>query len=849
MTKRITLCLQVIIVLFVFWDTTSYAELKKELTISGSLSEEMRQIYGQKDYLAWDLKLTIKNISNIPLSFGDDILLMEGDGKELFDGAYVTYSNDSPDKPENSDYLNKAHSYGLANFERRWSDGTMRGFRNGGTYSFAGPPEYKPEKTICNTTLAAGGTVKIEKTFKQGSYIHPHTRALLVLPSVKSGKSFYRIILTFKPSASVKGKWNLNAQKTIILSKAELLKLVQISGIDTAMTVLGLNWLTQTDTKAALPVLSSNIRTRKPGLPLVASLQLLADIDVDVDQETLNTIQAIASNSTAGDWLVSTANRYLTTKGLSVITQNKSKVERIEVKPSESSNKSAGEFNLNNQETKIYTNGEKYVGEIVDGKKNGQGTYTWSNGDTYIGAWKDDKRTGQGTVVLINGDKYVGGWEANRYHGQGTLTLANGDKYVGEWENGNKTGKGIYTTINGDKYVGDFFRGIFNGQGTYTWANGDEYIGEWGLHERHGQGSQTFANGEKYSGAWNLGKYHGQGIYIKANGEKYVGTWKNHQFYNGEHFDKDGIKIASYLNGSKQTEDIFTDILKSDLDALNRYIENGGDVNIKHKGNNMTLLVWAVLMRDESFVEPLVKAKADVNFNDGITALIAATTAQKTGVVKLLLRSGADVNAANVQGYTSLMLAAVTGNEEIVKLLLEAKANRALKDKSGKTALEWAGAKGHDNIAALLALKTKSQDVYQRIVAGQWAFTVISVVNEGKEIINRHARGQYIYRTNKFDEIFIRIKVELERLDNKPINDTFLFINLKLKDSTGNLYGLTAAGTNNEDYYFFNKGGRQSFIMPVQAKAKMDFVFSVPKSADIIELIWPDTAPLQINVN
>ena len=58
--------------------------------------------------------------------------------------------------------------------------------------------------------------------------------------------------------------------------------------------------------------------------------------------------------------------------------------------------------------------GDKYVGEWKDGKKNGQGTYTWTNGQKYVGEWKDEKENGQGTMSLSNGEKFVGEYKDGR---------------------------------------------------------------------------------------------------------------------------------------------------------------------------------------------------------------------------------------------------------------------------------------------------------------------------------------------------------------------------------------------------------------------------------------------------
>lgn len=133
--------------------------------------------------------------------------------------------------------------------------------------------------------------------------------------------------------------------------------------------------------------------------------------------------------------------------------------------------------------TKTYDNGDKYVGQMKDGKYNGQGTYTWANGNKYVGEYKDGKRNGQGTFTWPDGDKYVGEFKDGNFNGQGTYTYADGDKYVGEYKD--------------DKP---------NGQGTYTWANGDKYVGQWKDDKRDGLGTYTYANGRVEKGIWKDGK-------------------------------------------------------------------------------------------------------------------------------------------------------------------------------------------------------------------------------------------------------------------------------------------------------------------------------------------------------
>ena len=55
------------------------------------------------------------------------------------------------------------------------------------------------------------------------------------------------------------------------------------------------------------------------------------------------------------------------------------------------------------------------------------GTHTWADGDKYVGDYKDDKRNGLGTLTFDSGSKYVGDWKDNKQHGQG-MSCARGDE-------------------------------------------------------------------------------------------------------------------------------------------------------------------------------------------------------------------------------------------------------------------------------------------------------------------------------------------------------------------------------------------------------------------------------------
>jgi len=51
----------------------------------------------------------------------------------------------------------------------------------------------------------------------------------------------------------------------------------------------------------------------------------------------------------------------------------------------------------------------RYEGERNEAfEKHGQGKLTYANGDTYVGEWKNNKKDGKGTYLYKNGDCYTG---------------------------------------------------------------------------------------------------------------------------------------------------------------------------------------------------------------------------------------------------------------------------------------------------------------------------------------------------------------------------------------------------------------------------------------------------------
>jgi tetratricopeptide (TPR) repeat protein len=288
------------------------AEVKRarDLAISGTLTESMRQVYGQRDYLDWSLELSMANEGGGTLSFGKDLILMDCHG-QLYDGAYLSYTPGAPaSSPATGDFDPESQAYAIANFEDNWGDGTMRGFRNGGTFTLGDPPDSKPQPTICNTKLAAGTSTRLSAEFTQGSYVDPHDRVLVALPAVSGPSGSYRLILGFVKADPGKGAWSLRSVQAIRLTTDELLASYRAAKGDPPIRVLSLHWLAALDPVAASSILKEGICGTLGGQDRIASIQLLENAALKPDDEETTAIKAIATGD-KDDWSAKVARRFL----------------------------------------------------------------------------------------------------------------------------------------------------------------------------------------------------------------------------------------------------------------------------------------------------------------------------------------------------------------------------------------------------------------------------------------------------------------------------------------------------------------------------------------------------------
>lgn len=90
---------------------------------------------------------------------------------------------------------------------------------------------------------------------------------------------------------------------------------------------------------------------------------------------------------------------------------------------------------------------------------------------------------------------------------------------------------------------------------------------------------------------------------------------------------------------------------------------------------------------------------------DFASPLHQAASAGMVQVIALLLRKGADANAADDGGWTPLMLAVRASRQAAVEALLDAGADAAAQNKQGATALHLAAVNGRPAMCSCLASK------------------------------------------------------------------------------------------------------------------------------------------------
>ena len=176
----------------------------------------------------------------------------------------------------------------------------------------------------------------------------------------------------------------------------------------------------------------------------------------------------------------------------------------------------SGEMKLghfNGKGTIDFHNGDRLVGDFIDGRLDGEGVFYFSN--EQYGIWLfagvfEDGIIESGIFHLVNGEtiEYKPGTSSN-------VLIGDNWQYDGLFSMNGQSGTGVFTFYDGSAYTGGFANGLADGKGTYTDSSGSIiYAGEFkeGLFDGHG--SYYCSDGWSYEGSFKGGLFDGEGAII-----------------------------------------------------------------------------------------------------------------------------------------------------------------------------------------------------------------------------------------------------------------------------------------------------------------------------------------------
>lgn len=103
-----------------------------------------------------------------------------------------------------------------------------------------------------------------------------------------------------------------------------------------------------------------------------------------------------------------------------------------------------------------YENGSIYLGEMVEGRKEGKGLYLFNSSDFYFGEWAGNCMEGYGTYIFTSGEIYQGELRKGFKDGHGRCIYPDGKSFEGFWSRNSKIGIGKVKFPNEVIFIGLF---------------------------------------------------------------------------------------------------------------------------------------------------------------------------------------------------------------------------------------------------------------------------------------------------------------------------------------------------------------------------------------------------------
>jgi len=164
------------------------------------------------------------------------------------------------------------------------------------------------------------------------------------------------------------------------------------------------------------------------------------------------------------------------------------------------------------------------------------------------------------------------------------------------------------------------------------------------------------------------------------------------------------VVVLGSVRADSTNKDLFEAVRNGNLTFLRRHISST-NANAR-EARGVTLLMHAAAFGSAETVRLLLESGADVNAKNDFSATALLWAARDTEKARVLIEHGADVNAQSKQGRTPLMMAVQRdGGSDVVALMLAKGAAINAKDSRGDTALSLAAAVGDVETMRLLMAK------------------------------------------------------------------------------------------------------------------------------------------------
>lgn len=174
-----------------------------------------------------------------------------------------------------------------------------------------------------------------------------------------------------------------------------------------------------------------------------------------------------------------------------------------------------------------------------------------------------------------------------------------------------------------------------------------------------------------------------------------------------------------------------------------------------------------------------IPTKENLYLYNKLNIFLVAAIANKTDMLKYLLKYGTDINKTDKNGNTALIYGSKMGNIDVVKLLLKEGANQSIKNNDGMTALDLAKTKDIQKLLGKKVLKKKlskkmrgagtpEQDTFIEACKNGDLDKIRELINADKNILNyKDSNGSTgIMNANDDTRLYIlKLLIEISKKD------------------------------------------------------------------------------------